>query len=150
MTADPSRDEPPRLLIRAGAITLLLVIFGVPAVLVPMSMRDVPHRSETKALTNYQQAIEIIQATMTRQADTSHRHLPLPDNSVKWIQRVNPMGSKAPGGGFAFLPAPDSKTGAIGVAGSEFSVTITLPAYRELNPDSTTVVNPVLRRTPES
>ncbi len=136
---DPAEGEQSTLLLRAGAIILLLVIFGVPAVLVPLSMKDVPRRSETKILTSFQMAVDMVRATMERQEDHSRRHLPLPDNSRKWIELVNPMGRKAPGGGLAFLPSPDSRTGAIGLSGSTTAVTITLPAYRELKAFSTTI-----------
>jgi hypothetical protein len=69
----------------------------------------------------------------------SRRLMPLPDNSIAWIQLINPMGRKAPGGGFAILEQANKNTGAIGLTGTGSTVTITLPAYRTLEEHSTTL-----------
>ena len=54
------------ILLRIGGVVLLTIIFGVPAVMVPMAMKDVPKRSETKTLTTYQEAINIVQRKFDR------------------------------------------------------------------------------------
>lgn len=130
------------LFIRIGGFVLLLIIFGVPAVIVPMTMRDVPQRSEVKSLTTYQEAINIVQRNINKfeLSQGKRRLMPLPEDSVSWIQLINPMGRKAPGGGFAILQQASEKTGAIGLSGSREAVTITLPAYRTLHAQSATIV----------
>lgn len=130
-----------KILLRLGAIALLGVIFGVPAVLIPITMRDVPIRSETKTITTYQQAIDTVRANFSKHEmnQGKRRLMPLPDNSIAWIQLINPMGRKAPGGGFAILEQANKNTGAIGLTGTGSTVTITLPAYRTLEEHSTTL-----------
>jgi hypothetical protein len=130
-----------KILLRLGAVALLGVIFGVPAVLIPITMRDVPIRSETKSITTYQQAIDTVRANFTKhEMDQGNRRLmPLPKNSMAWIQLINPMGRKAPGGGYAILEQANENTGAIGLTGTNRAVTITLPAYRTLEEHNTTL-----------
>ena len=145
-----SEDTPassPKTLVWAGAIVLLLIIFGVPAVLIPSTMQNVPKRSETKAITTYQQAIDIVQGNFKKHRLNNHgptkgqrRLMPLPQNTMSWIQLINPNGRKAPGGGFAILPQANTETGAIGLAGSGERVSITLPAYRTLTAQSSTII----------
>ncbi len=137
---DDVQEKPShRLLIRLGAIALLGVIFGVPAILIPVTMRDVPHRSETKAVTTYQLAIDTVDGQFQNHSRNhgKRRLMSLPENSIAWIQLINPMGRKAPGGGYAILEEADTHTGAIGLNGNDISVTITLPAYRTLNQQQT-------------
>ena len=83
-----------KILLRLGAIALLGVIFGVPAVLIPITMRDVPIRSETKTITTYQPAIDTVQANFSKHEmnQGKRRLMSLPDNSIAWIQLINPMG----------------------------------------------------------
>jgi hypothetical protein len=130
-----------KILLRLGAIALLGVIFGVPAVLIPITMRDVPIRSETKTITTYQQAIDTVTANFAKHElnQANRRLMPLPKNSIAWIQLINPMGRKAPGGGFAILEQANENTGAIGLTGTNRAVTVTLPAYRTLEERSTTL-----------
>ena len=130
-----------KILIRLGAIALLGVIFGVPAVLIPITMRDVPVRSETKSITTYQLAIDTVSANFSKHEKNqgNRRLMPLPGNSIAWIQLINPMGRKAPGGGYAILEQANNNTGAIGLTGTSRAVTITLPAYRTLEERSTTL-----------
>ena len=140
--SEDTPDRSPKTLVWAGAIVLLLIIFGVPAVLVPSTMQNVPKRSETKAITTYQQAIDVVQGNFNkhRQTKGQRRLMPLPQDTVGWIQLINPNGRKAPGGGFAILPQANTETGAIGLAGSENKVIITLPAYRTLTAQSSTII----------
>lgn len=128
----------------AGGILLVAIIFGVPAVLVPVTMTDVPERSRIKVLTTWQDAVDTARMNFER-----HRHperfggrtRPLPADTHAWIELMNPLGRKAPGGGPAVLPEANAKTGAIGVSGDQRSVTITLPAYRGLDPTEITLPN---------
>ena len=139
---DPMDTKTQDILLRIGGVVLLVIIFGVPAVIVPMAMKDVPERSETKTLTTYQEAINIVQRSFDRH-ELNHgkrRLMPLPENSAGWIRLINPMGRKAPGGGFAILEQPNRETGTIGLTGSRDAVTIRLPAYRSLTQQSTTIV----------
>ncbi len=139
-THDGAQEKPShRLLIRLGAVVLLGVIFGVPAILIPVTMRDVPHRSETKAITTYQLAIDTVDGQFQNHSRNpgKRRLIPLPEDSIAWIQLINPMGRKAPGGGYAILEEADANTGAIGLSGDDNSVTITLPAYRTLRQQQT-------------
>lgn len=124
-----------RLKMIAGTTLVLLFLFGVPAVLVRVSMDDVPERSMTKVVTVYQEAIETVDHAFARhrESDRPGRVSRLPDNSRAWIQLLNPFGRKAPGGGLAIKREADYNTGAIGVQGDDESVTITMPAYRELD-----------------
>lgn len=114
---------------------MLIFLFGIPAVLVRVSMDDVPERSMTKVVTAYQEAIETVDHAFARhrQSDRPGRVSPLPDNSRAWIELLNPFGRKAPGGGLAIKREADYNTGAIGIQGDDESVTITMPAYRELD-----------------
>ncbi len=124
-----------RLLIAAGAVVLLFVIFGVPAILVPTAMDNVPERSRFKVVTLYGTAIKTIEANFSRHADPDAapgRLEPLPTDSKGWVQLLNPMGRKAPGGGQAILMEADDETGAIGVEGDATSVRVTLPAFAGL------------------
>ena len=131
-----------KLLITIGSVALLLVIFGVPAVLVPFVMDDVPNRSMTKVIAQRSKVLSTVEDTFARhRSKAPHgRLLPLPENSTDWIALVNPMNSKAPGGGAAVLPQADPDTGAIGLSGDARSVTITVPAYRGLQ-ESTVTIN---------
>jgi len=144
-----TRKNSPKTLMWAGALALLIIIFGVPAVLVPSSMQNVPVRSETKAITTYQNAVDVVQGNFKKherfqnqnqnQSQNQRRLMPLPQNTMEWIQLINPTGRKAPGGGFAILPHASSETGAIGLQGSGKIVTITLPAYRTLTEEISTL-----------
>ena len=140
--SEETPDNSPRTLIWAGAFVLLLIIFGVPAVLVPSTMQNVPVRSETKAITTYQQAIDVVQGNFNKLETNrgKRRLMPLPQDTVGWINLINPNGRKAPGGGFAILPQANIETGAVGLLGSGKKVIITLPAYRTLTEQSTTIV----------
>ncbi len=121
-------------LARAGAAALLLIIFGVPAVLVPAVMNDVPDRSRTRVLSVHQEAANIIEATFKKHRTRYHpgRVAPLPRTSADWIRLINPLGRKAPGGGPAILTEANDLTGAIGLEGDEFQVVLTVPHYRKL------------------
>ena len=119
-------------------------LFGIPAVLVRVAMDDVPSRSETKVVTVFQNAVNTVEGSFKRHAQqmaskTRNRLTPLPTDSVAWINRINPTGRKAPGGGFAILLAPNDKTGAVGLVGNEHTVTITIPAYRSLTGHTVTI-----------
>lgn len=117
----------------AGALVLLAVIFGVPAVLVPMSMDDVPTRSQNRVIANFQAAVELVEVTYDKHRQESDRRMmPIPGSGREWIESLNPMGRKAPGGGLAYLPQANPETGAIGIDGDAEAVTITMPAYRDL------------------
>jgi hypothetical protein len=120
-----------------GAVVLLAIIFGVPAILVPTVMNDVPERSQIKVITNFQEAASVIEQNFEnhRNPHPGRRLAPLPDDTNAWIELLNPMGRKAPGGGLAILPAPDASTGAIGLQGDAASVTLSIPAYLSLEPD---------------
>lgn len=131
-----------KFLIPAGAVVLLLVIFGVPAVLVPATMTNVPERARIKVLTLHQHAIDII---TTNFAHHNHpetvpgRLAPLPRNAMEWIKLINPAGRKAPGGGQAILLQADDESGAIGISGNAERVTVTLPAFAGLERQETTI-----------
>ena len=153
--------RPRRFLIPLGALALLLVIFGVPAVLVPVSMDNIPERSRIKVLTVHQQAIGVVADAFARDAhpeDVPGRLMPLPEDSRGWIEMINPMGRKAPGGGFAILPEADDQTGAIGVRGDRHTVVVTLPAFGGLERRETVITaksaaahrEPPLPSAPES
>lgn len=124
-----------------GTIVIVVLLFGIPAVLVRVSMDDVPDRSMTKVVTVYQEAIETVDHAFARHRDPdpSGRLSPLPDNSRAWIELLNPFGRKAPGGGLAIKREADYNTGAIGIHGDDESVTITMPAYRDLKGARTVV-----------
>lgn len=123
-----------KILIAVGAAVLLLVIFAFPAFLVPNAMDDVPERAMIKAITNYQSAVNVAQDVFARHRTppAGGRLASLPVDTRAWIELLNPMGRKAPGGGLAFLPAANPDTGAIGISGNETRVIVTLPAYRAL------------------
>lgn len=134
-----------KVLLSIGAITLLLIIFGVPAVLVPFVMTDVPNRSMTKVISQHAKTVTIVEDTFARQTNPKMQHgrlSPLPDSTEAWIALVNPMNRKAPGGGAAVLPNASPTTGAIGLAGDSESVTIMLPAYRDLKELKLVIIPP--------
>ena len=125
-----------------GAVVLLLLIFGVPAVLVPVTMDNVPERSKIRALTLHQQAVDIVNKNFEHHNNPSMvpgRLAPLPRDAMAWIKLINPMGRQAPGGGQAYLFNADDETGAIGIDGDQHSVTITLPAYSGLQRQHTVI-----------
>lgn len=131
-----------RYLIPAGAVVLLLFIFGVPAVLVPATMTNVPERARVKVLTLHQQAVDIITTNFAHHNSPEMvpgRLTPLPRNSMEWIKLINPAGRKAPGGGQAILLLADDETGAIGITGDAERVTVTLPAFAGLERQETIV-----------
>lgn len=133
-----------RVLIPLGAVVLLAVIFGVPAVLVPVTMDNVAERSRIKILTSHGDAVDLVRETFRRHGNPASqpgRLEPLPDNSTEWIEFINPMRRRAPGGGPAFLPEANDETGAIGVEGDTSSVTVTLPAYAGLTREETVVTS---------
>jgi hypothetical protein len=139
-----------KVLLSIGAIALLLVIFGVPAVLVPFVMNDIPSRAMTKVISQHAKTVTIVEDTFARQTNPKMQHgrlSPLPDSTRAWIALVNPMNRKAPGGGAAVLPESSATTGAIGLTGNTESVTITLPAYRELD-EFKTVISPAVQDGP--
>ena len=123
---------------------VLIALFAIPAVLVPITMDDVPKRSEIKVVSTFQKAADVIEGNFRRhkvhqQGGLEVRITPLPTNSFAWIQLINPMGRKAPGGGFAILEVADARTGAIGLYGDNQSVTLTIPGYRTLEEKSITL-----------
>jgi len=130
--------------IRRWVITSLVVLalFGIPAVLVRVTMEDVPQRSETRVQAVYVNAINTVEAIFVRHQQSqsfSGRLQPIPTSTHDWVELLNPMGRKAPGGGFMILPEASDKTGAIGVAGDNTRVVVTMPAYRDLNRESTVI-----------
>ena len=123
---------------------VLLGLFGIPALLVRMSMDDVPERAEIRTKVMYVEAVNTIEAVFRKHknpAQSSGRLQPVPENTREWIELLNPMGRKAAGGGLLYLPQADESTGAIGISGNHESVTITMPSYRGLTAETT-----VLRR----
>ncbi len=123
----------------AGASLLLCIIFGVPIWLIPTAMDNVPDRSQTRVLGVYQEAANVIERTFAKHyiRDSQLVNHPgrlgaMPADTRDWIELINPMGRKAPGGGPAILPVADNTTGAIGLAGDTTAVTLTIPAYRDL------------------
>ena len=125
----------PQLLATLGAAALLFIIFGVPAVLVPFVMDDVPGRSMTRVRSVHQEAVNIVERTFAKHRTDDHpgRLSPLPRNSTEWIQLINPLGRKAPGGGLSIGLDANDATGTIGLRGDASQVVITTPSYRELN-----------------
>lgn len=93
---------------------LLLFIFGMPAILVPAVMNDVPDRSRTKLFVVHQEAANIVDRTFAKHRTNEHpgRLMPLPKDARSWIELINPMGRKAPGGGPTILPKANSENGA--------------------------------------
>ena len=125
-------------------ILLLIALFAIPAVLVRITMQDVPQRSEIKVVTVFQKAADVIEGNFKRHRSFQAGNLairinPLPTNSFQWIQLINPTGRKAPGGGYAILEQADTTTGAIGLSGDSKSVTLTVPAYRTLEEQHVTI-----------
>jgi len=144
---EDSDTKKSRWLIVTGTAGLLALIFGVPAVLVPFVMLDVPERSRMKVVTLHQQTISTVERDFEKYTDylkgrSFGRVAELPVDSHGWIELINPMGRKAPGGGPALLPEPDSHTGAVGLSGDQHEVRISLPAYRSLEPVTVTITNP--------
>jgi hypothetical protein len=122
----------------------LIALFVIPAVMVRVAMVDVPSRSETKVVTVFQNAVNVVEGSFRRHSQqettaSQSRLSPLPTDSVGWIKRINPTGRKAPGGGFAILKTPSNKTGAVGLVGNEHTVTISIPAYRSLSERQVTI-----------
>jgi hypothetical protein len=130
-----------RLKMVGGALLAFALLFGIPAILVRTSMQDVPERSRVKVMTVYEDAIDYVDSTYARHRTSNHpgRLMAVPDNAHDWIEAINPMGRKAPGGGPALLLLPNGQTGAVGLSGDQTSVTITLPAYRHLKPVHTII-----------
>ena len=136
-----------QLLTTLGATALLILIFGVPAVLVPFVMDDVPGRSMTRVRSVHTEAVNIVERTFAKHRTDDHpgRLSPLPRNSTEWIQLINPMGRKAPGGGLSIALIANDATGTIGLSGDANHVVITTPAYRELTKQVTVIkANPAL------
>lgn len=125
--------------VTVGGLLLLLFMFAVPAVLVPSVMKDVPDRSMTKLFVVHQEAANIVDRTFAKHRTNEHpgRLMPLPADARSWIELINPMGRKAPGGGPAILPAANSETGALGLEGNTQWVRLTIPAYRTLTQQET-------------
>ena len=122
----------------------LIALFAIPAMMISVAMDDVPSRSETKVVTVFQNAANVVEGSFKRHSQQNTttaqpRLSPLPTDSVGWINRINPTGRKAPGGGFAILKAPNNETGAVGLVGNEHTVTITIPAYRSLSERKVTI-----------
>ena len=125
-------------------ILLLIALFAIPAVLVRITMQDVPQRSEIKVVSVFQKAADVIEGNFDRHrsflaGNLTVRINPLPKNSFEWIQLINPIGRKAPGGGYAILEQADATTGAIGLSGDNESVTLTVPGYRTLKEQHVTI-----------
>ena len=76
-------------------------MFAVPAVLVPSVMNDVPGRSMTKLFVVHQEAANIVDRTFAKHRTDKPpgRLMPLPADARSWIELINPMGRRAPGGG---------------------------------------------------
>jgi hypothetical protein len=55
------------------------------------------------------------------------------------ISTLNASGAKAPGGGDAYAGSANATSGAVGIALSSGTYTISLPAYKGLSSESTTV-----------
>jgi hypothetical protein len=122
-----------------GGLLLLLFIFAVPAVLIPSVMEDVPDRSMTKLFVVHQEAENIVDRTFAKHRTNDHpsRLMPLPEDARSWIELINPMVRKAPGGGPAILSEANSETGALGLKGNSDWGRLTIPAYRSLTQQET-------------
>ncbi|MEX0941495.1 MAG: hypothetical protein WD002_03015 [Pseudomonadales bacterium] len=129
-------------LMPAGVVVLLFLIFGVPAILVPATMSNVPERARVKVLTLHQHAVDIVSSNFAHHNNPDAvpgRLAPLPRDSMEWIKLINPAGRKAPGGGHAILLEPNDETGAIGITGDAEGVTIILPAFGGLERQETRI-----------
>jgi len=125
---------------KAALVLLLIALFAIPAVIVRTSMENVPGRAQYKVLANYQEAIDIVTNNFARHSQTHIGRLgKLPGDSISWIELINPMRRRAPGGGPAIKETADLQTGAIGIKGDSQMVLVSLPDYLDLKADKRTI-----------
>lgn len=95
----------------------------------------------TKVRSHYVEAIRLARETYRKGAIEGAE---VPDNAENWIEIFETISRNAPRGGPAFVAGDidgDERTGAIGVAASAASVTITMPAYDQLEAETTIVTS---------
>lgn len=123
-------------------LMIVVAIIGIlAAVALPAYNDYIDSANATKARENFSAARRYVANEVAKaqsQAALAGSALTLPE-AASIISTLNASGARAPGGGDAYAGAADDVSGAVGIALSSGTYTITLPAYKGLTSESATV-----------
>ena len=123
-------------------LMIVVAIIGIlAAVALPAYNDYIDSANATKARENFSAARRFVANEVAKaqsQATLAGSALTLPE-AASIISTLNASGARAPGGGDAYSGAADDASGAVGIALSSGTYTITLPAYKGLTSESATV-----------
>ena len=123
-------------------LMIVVAIIGIlAAVALPAYNDYIDSANATKARENFSAARRFVANEVAKaqsQAALSGSALSLPA-AASIISTLNASGAKAPGGGNAYAGSASDASGAVGIALSSGTYTISLPAYKGLTSESATV-----------
>ena len=120
---------------------IVVAIIGILAAVALPAYNDYIDSANATARENFSAARRFVANEVAKaqsQATLAGSALTLPE-AASIISTLNASGARAPGGGDAYAGAADDASGAVGIALSSGTYTITLPAYKGLTSESATV-----------
>jgi len=131
-------------------LMIVVAIIGIlAAVALPAYQDYIKTANIAKVLAHYEEAQRLTSTTFVKGVvqDSLGQAASVPSDSAAWIAIYNQLGALAPGGGLAFVSgAAVDATGQVGVNATgtfpnSASVVLSLPAYKDLAAESTTITS---------
>jgi prepilin-type N-terminal cleavage/methylation domain-containing protein len=124
-------------------LMIVVAIIGIlAAVALPAYQDYIQTANMTKVQSHYDEASRVAKSTYIKGNTQIALGLTstVPSNAAGWISIFNPSGVLAPGGGDAYIDgsAEDDK-GAVGVAATTSTVTLTKPSYKDFTTEVMTI-----------
>jgi type IV pilus assembly protein PilA len=116
-------------------LMIVVAIIGIlAAVALPAYQGYIETANMVKTTSHYEEAIRLAKATYVKGNTQIALRLTytVPSDNAGWIDIFNPGGLPAPGGGDAYVTTAAPTLGAVLIAATASTVTITQPAYLKL------------------